>query len=250
MYSFDKFKLGSVYDRGRSLPRATWHMWRNLILHYAPRKKVKAILDLGCGTGRFSVLLSKAYQVPVFGVDPGPGMLAAAKKIKDPKIRFIKGSAEEIPLRDGSVDLVFMSMMFHLVRDRRRMFKEIKRVLRPGGYVLLRHVTREIIDLREDMRFFPESQKIAKKITLKGLDLRRIFEKHFCFVAHKRVKQLVATSFEEYYERTAFRASSPFQLIPKRVFEKRLEEFRKYCLGPARRKPAYECRDLFVFRRY
>jgi len=88
------------------------------------------VLDLAAGTGKLTRLLT-ATGAEVVAVEPVPGMreqLAAAV----PGVEVLDGTAEAIPLPDGSVDAVTVAQAFHWFRLDAA-FAEIARVLRPGG---------------------------------------------------------------------------------------------------------------------
>jgi len=92
-------------------------------------------LDIGCGTGTFLDMLRKEQpEAKLFGLDVSERMLERAKK-KHPEIRFVKGSATDIPFPDGSFDAVFSTMMMHHLdeTEKEKAVAEIKRVLVPGG---------------------------------------------------------------------------------------------------------------------
>ena len=70
------------------------------------------VLDLCCGTGRYSEALAAYFDAGVIGLDPSTKMLdQARKKLRDPRVRYQTGHGEAIPLADDSVDLIFMSMV-------------------------------------------------------------------------------------------------------------------------------------------
>ena len=80
---------------------------------------ISTILDLGCGTGRFSEGLANRFGARVVGIDPSEKMLdQARRKRQRNSIHYERGTAEAIPLADGTVDMIFMSMSFHHFRDR------------------------------------------------------------------------------------------------------------------------------------
>ena len=99
--------------------------------------KVASILDVGCGTGR---LLRKAQErwskVRLFGVDPAEGMIEKARQLL-PEARFYVGRAESLPLPDDSVDVVLSTSSFHHWVDQAAGVREIARVLREDGRVIL-----------------------------------------------------------------------------------------------------------------
>lgn len=101
------------------------------------------VVDVGSGTGSLAVAtLARWPDATVIATDAAAGMLEIARETvagADPRFSTLVGPAEQLPLSDGSVDIVLSSFVFQLVPDRRRALKECRRVLRPGG--LLAYVT-------------------------------------------------------------------------------------------------------------
>lgn len=91
------------------------------------------VLDIGAGTGKLTEGLH-ALGVPVVAVEPDAAMLAQLKR-RLPDVRTHVGSAESIPLPDAFVDAVFVGQALHWF-DLDRAFREIGRVLRPGGHLV------------------------------------------------------------------------------------------------------------------
>ncbi|WBP84411.1 class I SAM-dependent methyltransferase [Kitasatospora cathayae] len=88
------------------------------------------VLDLGAGTGKLTGALA-ALRAEVVAVEPDPAMLAELRRSL-PAVRALSGSAEEIPLPDGSVDAVVAGNAMHWF-DMAVAGPEIARVLAPGG---------------------------------------------------------------------------------------------------------------------
>jgi SAM-dependent methyltransferase len=114
---------------------ATEHLHRYAIaMRYCGDKEV---LDIACGEGYGSALLA-TVATRVTGVDLDEAAVAhAARKYKRPALEFLQGSCDTIPLRDASVDVVvsFETIEHH---DRHaEMISELRRVLRPGGLLLI-----------------------------------------------------------------------------------------------------------------
>lgn len=103
----------------------------------------KIVADLGAGTGFLSLALAQNAQL-VFAVDQSRNMLgelsrsAASQALKN--VYPILGTFEALPLFDGSVDYIFSSMALHHVENPQQAIKEMYRVLKPGGSVLLADV--------------------------------------------------------------------------------------------------------------
>ena len=97
------------------------------------------ILDIGCGTGTFVVLLKRQYpQVRVVGLDPDPKALRRAEsKIRRAgvSVQLDEGFSDELPYETAVFDHVFSSFMFHHLAgpEREKTMREALRVLKPGG---------------------------------------------------------------------------------------------------------------------
>ncbi len=106
------------------------------------------VLDLGCGTGRDSYILSKLVgsKGQVIGVDMTDEQLEVARchlpfQMKQfgyaqPNVRFLKGYIEDLEsleIKNNSIDLVVSNCVINLSPDKRRVFSEIFRILKPGG---------------------------------------------------------------------------------------------------------------------
>ena len=101
----------------------------------------ETVLDLGSGGG-IDVLLSARRVGPkgtVYGLDMTDEMLALARrnaaKARATNVHFLKGLIEAIPLPAESVDVVISNCVVNLSTDKRAVYGEIQRVLRPGGRV-------------------------------------------------------------------------------------------------------------------
>ena len=99
------------------------------------------VLDLGSGGG-IDVLLSAKRVGPTgraFGLDMTDEMLALARRNAEAagatNVEFLKGHIEAIPLPAGSIDVVISNCVVNLAADKTAVFREIVRVLRPGGRI-------------------------------------------------------------------------------------------------------------------
>ncbi len=94
------------------------------------------LLDIGCGFGWFEVAALKRGARSIKGIEPTPEALATARRhLADPRVSLEVGSAIEIPADDESVDtVVCWEVLEHIPKGtEERAFREIARVLRPGG---------------------------------------------------------------------------------------------------------------------
>jgi ubiquinone/menaquinone biosynthesis C-methylase UbiE len=135
---------GIDYDRGaaayrsaRTLPTHILDAWRAVVVVHAPRGG--SVLDVGAGTGQFLRPLAEWLEARVVGVEPSAGMRAEARGVVDGRtVALTAGSAEALPLRTASVDVAWLSAVVHQFADLGWAVGELRRVVRPGGRVLVR----------------------------------------------------------------------------------------------------------------
>jgi len=105
-------------------------------LDLPPRAKV---LDLGCGSGVLSQLL--ADRATVVGLDVSQEMLRLAQQRMAGRVHLVRGSAFQLPFRGGSFDAAVSGFVLRNLRDLNGAFRELARVLRPGGQIALLDAT-------------------------------------------------------------------------------------------------------------
>ena len=108
----------------------------------------ETVLDLGSGGG-IDVLISARRVGPaghVYGLDATPEMVDLARRnareAGADNVEFLLGTIEDIPLDDASVDVIVSNCVIVLSRNKRAVFSEIARVLRPGGRIGISDIIR------------------------------------------------------------------------------------------------------------
>ena len=96
------------------------------------------LADLGCGTGRLSELLAPNVS-HLIAVDASPEMLAAARERLAPfsNVDLRSGELEALPIDDRVLDAAVLALVLHHTAEPPRVLSEVRRVLRPGGRVVL-----------------------------------------------------------------------------------------------------------------
>jgi ubiquinone/menaquinone biosynthesis C-methylase UbiE len=246
---YDNTDIPVVYDRGRDHGPGFLQLWMDVVSSAVSKQQIKTILDLGCGTGRFSEALASHFDAQVIGIDPSTKMLdQARKKLRDPRVRYDSGSGEAIPLDDESVDLVFMSMSFHHFDDPMAAARECRRVLPTGATAFLRAGIRDRISSYPYVDFFPASRPILEDCLPTAAFIREVFESAgFGTVSSEVVTQQIATSLAAYADKLEAGADSVLAQLSRHDFQEGLAAMRLYSKQIAD-KPVDEPIDVFVFR--
>jgi ubiquinone/menaquinone biosynthesis C-methylase UbiE len=113
------------------------------------RQDFLSILDAGCGFGKALPMLDEHFRPDrMVGLDVDPEMPIRAEREAGrcrSQVEFLVGALEEIDQPDGCFDLVFCHQTLHHISDQERAVREIYRVLKPGGVLLLAESCRRFI---------------------------------------------------------------------------------------------------------
>jgi ubiquinone/menaquinone biosynthesis C-methylase UbiE len=248
---YDTTTMPAVYDAGRGYSRQTLALWLGAIEKAAGgRRRIEAILDLGCGTGRYSGPLAEHFGAAVSAVDPSEKMLAEARRKNAPGVTHLQGHGERLPLESASVDMVFMSMVFHHFADPRQVARECRRVLKPGGVVVLRAGSTDQIDGYPYVPFFPRTEQLIRGALSSVDEMTAPFrDAGFEPSAPEVVMSEVAESWPAYAEKVALRADSILVQLGEADFAAGLADLRAYAARQPPVQPVIEPVDLLAFRR-
>lgn len=115
------------------------------------------VLEVGCGTGNYSLAIDELTGCVCWGIDPSKAMLAQARS-RSTAVNFQPGRAESLDFPAGYFDLVFSVDVIHHVCDRARYFQEACQVLKPGGQICTVTDSEWIIRHRQPLSvYFPET---------------------------------------------------------------------------------------------
>jgi ubiquinone/menaquinone biosynthesis C-methylase UbiE len=138
MALFDKSAV--TYDQWCSTPLGGYvdRLEKQMLTELANPKPGESVIDLGCGTGIYSILFAR-QGLTVTGIDASGEMLnharnkAAAQSLD---IEFLQGDLLSLPFPDNRFDLAICNVVLEFVSDPRRVLEEGLRVLRPGGRLI------------------------------------------------------------------------------------------------------------------
>ena len=196
--SKEKFnKQAEKYDSGRNGSHA--RSLYGIVINKLDQLSFDSLLDIGCGTGNLLSLISERYDAEIAGVDLTPKMLNIARiKIGD-KADLKLEDSEDLPFDNDKFDMVICTDSFHHYPHPENVLKEINKVLKPGGSVLIADPytpapLRQLVNIyfklsrSGDVKIYPESD-IRKLLTDAGfIDIEYEQRGANAFVATGKIK--------------------------------------------------------------
>jgi ubiquinone/menaquinone biosynthesis C-methylase UbiE len=244
---YDQGTISASYDAARGYSSETLALWMGRIEACAP-ERTETILDLGCGTGRYSFALADRFGARVVGVDRSVRMLAEARR-KGAGVHFARVDGEALPVRDGAIDLALLSMVLHHFDRPERPARECARVLRPGGVACVRAGTTDAIGGYAYVSFFEAALPVLERTLQSRARIESIFrDAGLALERHELVASATAESWTDYVRRIELRADSILAQLSDRDFEDGMRRLAAHATT-APEGPVVEEVDLFAFRR-
>jgi 2-polyprenyl-3-methyl-5-hydroxy-6-metoxy-1,4-benzoquinol methylase len=131
--------IDSMGERGERGDWGRQHVLDPVMMARVAAGRFGNALDVGCGEGRFCRML-KAAGVRPTGIDPTPALLEVARQ-RDPSGDYRPGRAEQMEFEVASFDLVVSYITLIDIPDFRAAIREMARVVRPGGSLLIANLT-------------------------------------------------------------------------------------------------------------
>jgi ubiquinone/menaquinone biosynthesis C-methylase UbiE len=224
---YDKSEIATIYDEARALTPDRSQQWRNLLSAHVDRRTVSVVVDLGCGTGRFTEMLAVHFDAKVIGIEPSRRMIDQARRKPVPKnVEFRQSSADALPLQDSAADLIFMSQVYHHLADPSVVARECCRVLRHGGHLCIRNTTRE--DDFIYRHFFPLQPLIDSDLP-NGKNIESVFvDAGFSVISHQIITQIVAPNWLTFVQNSALRGDSFLARLSDEEFDRGMTVLRAH----------------------
>ena len=130
----EEFDVWAADGRDRGMEDRHWHTAKHALARM-PVEAGDTVLDLGCGSGYAGRALRDTRDAGrVYGLDGSPEMARNARSYTDdPRVSYLVGDFDALPLSDGAVDHVWSMEAFYYAVDPEHTLAEVARVLRPGG---------------------------------------------------------------------------------------------------------------------
>ena len=183
------------------------------------------LLDVGCGTGRYTYAFSKVGYVSI-GVDASKAQLRHAVK----KVPVICGDAEHLPIAGGTFDVVSFVMMLQQlsVNGLSVAIREAARVLKAGGLVWIKTCTHSDLAARPFSKFFPSALGVNKARYPDETKLDSALKAHdFLFSRRKTMTDSYELIGREIKRRFSEKHNTTLYLIPDNQFRAGLVRLRQ-----------------------
>ena len=241
-------RIAPAYDVGRGLPDEAMEAWHSALLRHLPERAPLPVLDVGCGTGRFTMALADWFNAPVIGVEPSLAMIREAmSNSSHPNVQYLIGQAESIPLAPATCHFAWLSTVVHHFHDLPRAAAELRRVVRPGGAVVIRSWFPGRADVTH-FHYFPGAKRIAGTFpTLEAVE-GAFASAGFRRKALESVTQVSAGSLREACERLRQRADTTLQLLSDEEFAEGMRRLEADAEAEEEPHPITSALDLLVLR--
>lgn len=174
-------------------PRRRTELPPEKVLDLLEVEKTDVVLDLGAGTGYFTLPVASLTLGKVYALDVEHQMLEVLKqKVNEHQltnVQLMEGEIEEIPMENNQVDKVIVSMVLHEVKFLSKGLQEIRRVLRQGGRCLCLEWEKKPMEQGPplDHRIHSEDMKKAfKEYGFKIVDFTYPTEQHYIIIGQKK----------------------------------------------------------------
>ena len=249
MARVDYDQMAASYDRGRLLSPEGLEGWRAALADWLPPASRRPVLDLGAGTGLFAAAIPGWFDVRVVGVEPSREMRRqAARAHAVAGVAYVGGEAERLPLRDGCCAVAWLSTVIHHLGDLPGCARELRRVLEPGGPVLIRSAFPGRHGGISLFRYFPGAGRIAETFPTVEATVAAFATAGFAFERLQQVPQVSAPSLRAAVERVRQRADSTLRPLPDEEFAEGLAALERAAAAETTPTPVVDHLDLLVLR--
>ncbi|GAA2591045.1 hypothetical protein GCM10010399_21790 [Dactylosporangium fulvum] len=232
----------AAFEATRHLSDQGLAAWREAVTRHLDPRPGTRLLDLGAGTGMWARAFTDWYDnIDVIAVEP-----AAAMRARCLHPQVIAGDAANIPLADSSIDAAWLSTVIHHLPDLSAAARELRRVLRPGGPVLIRSALAGRHHAITLFRFFPEAIRVLNTFPSVD-DIEAAFATAgFTTVSFEQVPQTTAPSLRDVAANIRREAHTPLQLITDDEYATGLARLQH--AAQTESGPVVDALDLLVLR--
>jgi len=221
--------ISKHYDDTRAPAPQVLEFWLSKIVDLGRISAGSVVLDVGCGTGIFTIPLAIKTDAVVFGLDSVKEMIREARVKEDSqRVEWQVGDAENLPFDSDHFNCAFMTMVIHQIVNKKKTIDEMHRVLKKNGTLVIMTKSHgqlrrsEIMDFPKtkpiDLKRFPTIPMLQCMLLSAGFENARY---------HVISRGVVKIPIEEYLEKIRKKYISTLTLLSEEDFQKGLKIFEK-----------------------
>ncbi len=194
MLGIEKFLLNNLQSKKGAIDLT------KKLLKFVELNGKQDFLEAGCGNGLVTKYLAEKYGASVTGIDIDPQQIELARKEAEgmQNISYLEADTTSLPFEDRKFDIVLSFGVLHHIENWLDALKEIKRVLKPGGYFLYA----DIIYPEKITSMDRSSNMSFGLVTIDINELNSFLEKFGFTTVHSQwKKRLVCKNYEAVYRR-------------------------------------------------
>jgi ubiquinone/menaquinone biosynthesis C-methylase UbiE len=219
-------RIASDYDKGRR--GEDLELWGNETKRFANLEEEDLVLDLGCGTGLYTVAIGRESDALMCGMDPAVGMLGQARE-KSRDVHWFNGIGEWLPVREGLLDCIFSSQVWHHIQDKQGTADECGRALKVDGTVVIRTIGHRQLHDKVVFKYFPEIKQNQLDVYPSDEEFTAYFKNAgFSDVEFHEYTEERYQTVEEFIEIATKKLWSMFRPITEEGLRKGVEDLRRY----------------------
>jgi ubiquinone/menaquinone biosynthesis C-methylase UbiE len=251
MALIDYEQAAAGYDRARALEFAGLAEWREAITPFVSAAREGPALDAGAGTGQWAEAFASWFGVRVIALEPSQGMRKEMRRRRSSRlVQIVAGTAEHLPLRPASCQVAWLSTVIHHVPDLDRAAREMRRVVRAGGPVLIRSAFPGRTAAITLFRYFPEAAQVVERYPRVDATVEVFARAGFRFELLQSIQQVSAPGLAVFRERAIAGRSSDTTLrsLGDDAFARGLARIDAALAASEHAGPIVDALDLLVLR--
>lgn len=239
-------QTAAAFKATREVPRDGLTHWQEAVRRHLRPRPGMILADIGAGTGAFTTAFRDWFGLGVLAVEPSASMRARIPR--RPGIEVFEGSADRLPLADNSAHAAWLSTVIHHFPDLASAARQIRRVLYPGGSVLIRQPFPGRAARIQLARWFPETARTIDTYPSVEQTCAAFAEAGFRRVALEQVPQTHLGSLADLLDRVDVlrQADTTMRNLTEAEFSRGKERLRRAVRAKAVPEPSWL--DLLVLR--
>lgn len=211
-------RMAEGYTVGRALGSSATDTWRSVIDRWLSPLTPRIVADIGAGTGRHSALIAETTGAQVLALEPSADMRGNA--MPHAAVDQIAADTQALPLATRCCDAAWIAYVIHHVANIDAAAREIARVLKPGGRLLLVGGFPDLLGEITLFNFWPETRDIIGRFPDSTRVITAFASAGLAFETVEPITLRTAESLADAAARTRLRADTTLEILSDDAFER------------------------------